>query len=196
MHIIAPCWLSYASTELSSNAQVAKSDSPSDWSDLGGNDESFLLITLLRLGISSMNRRAVCKQRLVWSIVAMAITAPVWAHHSDAGYDMTKTLTAEATLKEFRWGAPHSAAVFMIKGPNGKAEEMTVAAAGPTMFLKQGFKPRDFEVGEKMQITWHPAASGQIGGLLASMKLSDGRVFTDVAVASGGQAADKVNAAQ
>jgi len=27
----------------------------------------------------------------------------VWAHHSFAGYDMTKTLTAEATLKEFRW---------------------------------------------------------------------------------------------
>jgi Family of unknown function (DUF6152) len=126
----------------------------------------------------------------------MAITAPVWAHHSDAGYDMTKTLTAEATLKEFRWGAPHSAAVFMIKGPDGKAEAMTVAAAGPAMFLKQGFKPRDFQVGEKMEITWHPSTSGQIGGLLASMKLSNGRAFTDVGVPSGGQAADKVDAAQ
>jgi Family of unknown function (DUF6152) len=143
-----------------------------------------------------MNRRAVRPQRLVWSMVAMAITAPVWAHHSGAGYDMTKTLTAEATLKEFRWGAPHSAAVFMIKGPDGKSEAMTVGAGGPGMFLKQGFKPRDFQVGDKMEISWHPSTSGQIGGLLASMKLPDGREFKDVEFAPGGVTADQVKTAQ
>lgn len=65
MHIIAPYWLSYVSTELNSNAQVAKSDSLSEWSDLCGSDESFLLITLLQQGISSMNRRGVRPERLV-----------------------------------------------------------------------------------------------------------------------------------
>jgi hypothetical protein len=129
-------------------------------------------------------------------MLAMAITAPAWAHHSAAGYDMTKTLTAEATLKEFRWGAPHSAAVFMIKGADGKTEVMTVAAAGPAMFFKQGFKPRDFQVGEKMEISWHPATSGQVGGTLASMKLPDGRLFKDVESVPAGQAGNQVNTAQ
>jgi hypothetical protein len=175
---------------------MAKSDSLSEWSDLTWREELFLLITLLQQEISSMNRRAVRPERLVWSMVAMAITAPVWAHHSGAGYDMTKTLTAEATLKEFRWGAPHSAAVFMIKGPDGKSEVMTVGAGGPGMFFKQGFKPRDFQVGDKMEISWHPSTSGQIGGLLASMKLPDGREFKDVEFAPGGVAADQVNTAQ
>ena len=132
-----------------------------------------------------MNRRAVRPERLVWSMLAMAITAPVWAHHSAVGYDLSKTLTAEATLKEFRWGSPHSAAVFVIKGPDGKAEDMTVASATPAMFVKQGFKPKDFQVGDKMEISWHPAKSGHLGGMLASMKLPNGRVFKDVEFAPG-----------
>ena len=132
-----------------------------------------------------MNRRAVRLERLVWSMVAMAITAPVWAHHSAAGYDLSKTLSAQATLKEFRWGAPHSAAVFVIKGPDGKPEDMTVASATPAMFVKQGFMPKDFQIGDKMEITWHPAKSGHLGGMLASVKFPNGRVFKDVEFAPG-----------
>jgi hypothetical protein len=115
-------------------------------------------------------------------MVAIAIAAPVWAHHSFAGYDMGRALTAQAALKEFRWSAPHSAAVFVIKGPNGKLENITVASATPATFSKQGFKPRDFQVGDKMEITWHPSKSGRIGGILASIKLPDGRVFKDVEI--------------
>jgi len=80
-------------------------------------------------------------------------------HHSAAGYDLSKTLSAQATLKEFRWSAPHSAAVFTIKGPDGKPEDMTVASGSPAMFVKQGFMPKDFQIGDKMEISWHPALS-------------------------------------
>ena len=52
--------------------------------------------------------------------LSVILAAPLWAHHSGAGYDMSKTLSADATLKEFRWGAPHSQVVFMIKGADGK----------------------------------------------------------------------------
>ena len=143
-----------------------------------------------------MNRRAGCPQQYVWSMLAMAITAPVWAHHSFAGYDMTKTLTAEATLKEFRWGAPHSSAVFVIKGADGKIQVMTVAAAAPSMFSKQGFMPKDFQTGDKMEISWHPSTSGHIGGLLASMKLPNGHTFKDAEVAPGTPFSSSVGAKQ
>jgi hypothetical protein len=133
-----------------------------------------------------MNRRAGLPQRIVGLLVAMAITASAWAHHSAAGYDLTKILSAQATLKEFRWSSPHSAAVFVIKGPDGKAEDMTVASASPAMFVKQGFQPRDFQVGDKVEISWHPARSGHLGGMLASMKFPNGRVFKDVEFAPGG----------
>jgi hypothetical protein len=121
-----------------------------------------------------------------WSVIlAAGGAAPVSAHHSFSGYDMSKTLSAPATLKEFRWGAPHSGVVFVIKGPDGKPQEVSMASASPAAFAKQGFKPRDFKVGDKMQITWHPSKSGAVGGTLATMKLPDGRKFGDTEFGAG-----------
>ena len=123
-------------------------------------------------------------------LVAMSIALPVSAHHSFAGYDMTKTVTAPATIKEFRWGAPHSSVVLVIKGQDGKSQEVTVGSAAPSMFVKQGFSPKDFRVGDKVDITWHPTRNGAPGGVLSSMKLPDGRTFkdTEFAQAVAGQA--------
>jgi hypothetical protein len=124
-----------------------------------------------------------------WSVMlAAGWAAPVTAHHSFSGYDMSKTLSAPATLKEFRWGAPHSSVVFVVKGPNGKPQEVSMASASPAAFAKQGFKPRDFKVGDKMQISWHPSKSGATGGALAGMMLPDGRKFGDTEFGPGGRA--------
>jgi hypothetical protein len=129
-------------------------------------------------------------------MVAMVMTAPAWAHHSAVGYDFSKTLAADATLKEFRWVSPHSSLVVVIKGPDGQAEEMTVTSATPAVFAKQGFTPKDFKVGDKVKITWHPAKSGHLGGALGTMKLPDGREFKDVEFGTAGalaaQQADSV----
>jgi hypothetical protein len=119
-------------------------------------------------------------------ILAAGLAAPVSAHHSFSGYDMSKTMSAPATLKEFRWGAPHSSVVFIIKGADGKPQEVSMASASPASFAKQGFKPRDFKVGDKMEITWHPSKSGATGGTLATLKLPDGRAFGDAEFGPGG----------
>jgi hypothetical protein len=142
-------------------------------------------------GVLRMNKRAMGSGSFVGSmLMAMAIASPASAHHSFAGYDMTKTLTAAATIKEFRWGAPHSAVVLAMKGPDGKTQEFTVASAAPSMFVKQGFTPKDFRVGDKVDIGWHPSRNGALGGVLSTLKLPDGRTFKDAefAQASASQA--------
>jgi hypothetical protein len=78
-----------------------------------------------------MEIRIAMSEFLMSGMLLLAIAAPTSAHHSAAGYDMTKTLTAPATIKEFRWGAPHSSAVFMIKGANGKPEEVVMVSSTP-----------------------------------------------------------------
>jgi Family of unknown function (DUF6152) len=116
--------------------------------------------------------------RLVLAAVAMAITTtPAWAHHSASGYDMTKTETSEATIKEFRWSAPHSAVVVTIKGPDGNPRDVIMTTAPPTVFVRQGFQPKDFKAGDKLEISWHPTRSGAPGGILSGLRLPDGRQF-------------------
>jgi len=124
-----------------------------------------------------MKRRVL--KRSIWQLLAIAVAAPALAHHSAAGYDLEKTYSAQATIKEFRWGAPHSAGVFVMKDKDGKDQELTIATATPAALIKQGFKVKDFKVVEKVELAWHPARSGRPGGTLSSIKLPDGRTFKD-----------------
>ena len=104
---------------------------------------------------------------------------PALAHHSFAAYDMTRTETAKGTLKEFRWSAPHCAAIITIQQPDGTSKDLLLVAISPQLFAKQGFTPKSFHPGDQVQVTWHPNRSGSDGGSLSILVLPDGRVFHD-----------------
>ena len=116
---------------------------------------------------------------VVTVLASVLFTVEVAAHHSATGYDTSKTETAQGTLKEFRWGAPHSTLVFSIKSKDGKEHDVSMGGGAPGKFVKQGFKPRDFKVGDRMEVSWHPARNGTAGGLLTHLKLKDGREYQD-----------------
>lgn len=113
------------------------------------------------------------------------IAGTALAHHSFAAYDMSRTLSADGTLKEFRWGAPHSSMVLLYID-KGKPKEMSIVSGSPLMFSKQGFAPRDFKRGEKVRVTYHPNTGGSPGGAMSSLKLSNGRTFSDSEAARAG----------
>ena len=108
------------------------------------------------------------------------VATPALAHHSFAAYDMGKIAKASGTLKEFRWGTPHSSMVLITKDAKGKTIEMSIVSGSPLMFSKQGFAPRDFKRGDKISVTYHPNANGSPGGALASLTLPGGKTFSDV----------------
>lgn len=118
------------------------------------------------------------------AVLATTLLGASWvgtaqAHHSFAAYDMVHSLTAPATIKEFRWGAPHSSIVLVTRSPEGKARELTLITASPNMFVRQGFNPKSFRAGDKVVATYHPNINGSAGGALASVKFADGRIFKD-----------------
>lgn len=130
------------------------------------------------------------KQWLVGLVAGVGVSlglaaAPAFAHHSFAAYDMNQTLSAEGTLKEFRWGAPHSSLV-LIYLDKGVEKQMSIISGSPLLFAKQGLSPRDFKRGDKVKITFHPNISGQPGGALATLKLPNGKSFSDTEAARAG----------
>jgi Family of unknown function (DUF6152) len=119
----------------------------------------------------------------VLAIGAMAV--PAIAHHSFAAYNMSKKVTTEGTIKEFRWGAPHSSMVLNYV-EKGKPKAMSIISGSPLSFSKQGFKPRDFKRGDKVKVTYHPNTSGLPGGAMASMKMANGKTYSDTEAAQAG----------
>ncbi len=102
---------------------------------------------------------------------------PALAHHSFAAYDQAVTKSVTGTLKEFDWNAPHSSMTVAFTDANGKADEVSVTTGAPATISSQGFKPRDFKVGQKATVTWHPNRNGVPGGELVDFTLEDGRVL-------------------
>jgi hypothetical protein len=102
---------------------------------------------------------------------------PALAHHSFAAYDQAVTKSVTGTLKEFDWNAPHSSMTVAFIDANGKADEVSVTTGAPATISGQGFKPRDFKVGQKATMTWHPNRNGVPGGELVDFTLEDGRVL-------------------
>jgi len=116
------------------------------------------------------------RQSLVVSAAALIIPA-VHAHHSAAAYDTSKTLSVAGTLKEFDFSAPHAGVRVVYTNDKGETSEMLVSTVAPAMILSQGFMPKDFRKGQKVELTFHPYRNGAVGGDLVMMKLEDGRVL-------------------
>jgi hypothetical protein len=108
-------------------------------------------------------------------IVGLAAGATAHAHHSSAGVDMTKSITLSGMLKEFDFSAPHAQFIVSSADSKGAAVETRITTLAPTALIKQGFKPKDFKAGQKIQVTYHPNRNG-LGGLLMTLTLEDGRV--------------------
>jgi len=118
--------------------------------------------------------------------VAAIAAAPAFAHHSFNAYDMSKTETVSGSIKEFRWGAPHSSMVLIYLDKDGKQQVMSVVSGSPLAFAKQGLAPRDFHRGDKVTVTYHPNTSGGPGGAIATLTLPDGKTYKDSEAAAAG----------
>jgi hypothetical protein len=117
------------------------------------------------------------------ALAAAALATSSWqethAHHSFASYDMNRTVTVHATIKAFRWSAPHSNVVLMVSLPNGEAQELNLITGFPEIFARQGIPPKSVHIGDKVEASYHPNINGSAGGALASLTLPDGRTFKD-----------------
>ncbi len=134
----------------------------------------------------TLKKRSMAGLGLMGLAAGLVVTAvPAIAHHSFASYDMGHTLMAEGTLKEFRWGAPHSSLV-LIYLEKGAEKQMSIISGSPLLFAKQGLSPRDFKRGDKVKISYHPNISGLPGGALATLKLPNGKSFSDTEAARAG----------
>ena len=105
--------------------------------------------------------------------------APALAHHSYAMFDMTKTLTLDATVTQFKWQNPHSFIEADIKAPEG-SEHWAIEMTAPNNLVQEGWKRTSLKPGDKVTLYVHPLRSGARGGSYAGVKLADGKTLGKV----------------
>lgn len=100
---------------------------------------------------------------------ALAAVAPLFAHHSFAMYDQTKTVTLTGVMRQFIPQANHAELHFYLlgadsksiaKGPDGKNVEWGVEMAGSAAIAQQGITPTTFAVGTVFSVKLNPLRDG------------------------------------
>ena len=106
--------------------------------------------------------------------VALLVGAHVAdAHHSQAMFDLTKTVTLNGVVAKFQYSNPHIY-VFLEVQQDGKVELLRLEGGRPTALNKLGWSSRKLRVGEKVAVTISPSRDGANLGLLRSLTRADG----------------------
>jgi Family of unknown function (DUF6152) len=112
-------------------------------------------------------------------LLAFTVAVPVWAHHSMAGFDRTKTVSITGTVKEFKWANPHSWVELEVPDGKGGVTDWNVEMTSPAVLIRAGWKSSVLKPGDKVTVMCHPQQSGEPGGIFVSVTTADGRTLTD-----------------
>ena len=119
-------------------------------------------------------------KRTLFLAPLLLLATPAAAHHSYAMFDMTKTLTLQATVTQFKWQNPHSFIEADIAAPGG-SEHWAIEMTAPNNLAQEGWRRTTLKAGDKVTLYVHPLRSGAKGGSYAGVKLADGKTLGKVA---------------
>jgi Family of unknown function (DUF6152) len=107
------------------------------------------------------------------------VAAPVYAHHSMAGFDRTKTVNLTGVVKQFKWANPHSWIEMEVPNAKGGTDVWNVEMTSPAVLIRAGWKSNVVKPGDKVTVAAHPLLSGDPGAIFVSLTLADGTTLTD-----------------
>ena len=107
--------------------------------------------------------------------------ASIFAHHSQAAFDLNKQVTIEGVVTQVNWANPHS--LFFVDGrlasaTEGAAQQWVIEGASVQGLEKVGWTKESAKPGENLTITGNPRSDGKRELLLTSITLSNGKKFS------------------
>ena len=124
-------------------------------------------------------------QRMFIVLALCVFGTDLGAHHSFAVFDHTQSVTVSGTVTKFQWTNPHGFVELDYAAADGKMKHYTLELTSINMLTRAGWTSRSIKAGEKVTAIAAPLLSGEPGGLLLEVKLSDGRTLASPVPASG-----------
>ena len=98
----------------------------------------------------------------------LAVSVSLFAHHGNAAYDTTKTITVKGTVTDFVWANPHVFVKVDVKDEGGNLVHWIVEAQNPVSMTQIGWSKNTFKTGDEVEIEAMQAKNGNPVGFLGS----------------------------
>ena len=103
---------------------------------------------------------------LLLAIALISVSAPVFAHHGAAQYDLQHHKTLTGTVTGLVWSNPHCILSFDAKDDNGAVKHWSVELHNPLVLTRAGWSSTTLKPGDEIQVTFYPARNGAGSGRL------------------------------
>jgi len=128
--------------------------------------------------------KAIPAPRLRWLLGMLSVTLllmadTVLSHHSPAVFDRSQQITITGTVREFRWGNPHSWIHLDVANDEGEIEDWSVEMDPASMLGREGWTRRTLEPGDRVAVKVYPLRNDEKGGQYISVTLPDGKVMDE-----------------
>ena len=111
---------------------------------------------------------------IAFSVCLLVGGTSVFAHHSQASFDLNKQVTIEGVITQVNWANPHSLFFVEVKG-EGDVKKWALEGPGPNGLTKEGWTAKTLSIGDKITATGNPSRSGRPMMLLKEVVTADGK---------------------
>ena len=110
-------------------------------------------------------------------LILLVFVQPIAAHHSGAGFDGTKVIEIQGTIKEFQFKNPHTWIQVLVDDGGGRTTEWSLEWGSPNQLGRMGYRPTSFPAGAKVTVRLNPVRNGTPAGGFIAAKFEDGKTI-------------------
>jgi len=103
----------------------------------------------------------------------------VEAHHSFAPYEPERQITFKGTVADYQWTNPHVYIELDAPDETGEVRRWLIECANTSILSRVGWTWNMVKVGDEIDVIVAPLRNGEPAALLKSIRLADGRVFSN-----------------
>lgn len=103
----------------------------------------------------------------------LMVSIPAFAHHGDAAYDTTKTVTVKGTVTDFQFINPHVEIFINVKDASGNVVKWQGELTSPNHLAREGWTRETLKPGDVIILAGYRAKNGAPSLRLQKVTMAD-----------------------
>jgi hypothetical protein len=108
----------------------------------------------------------------------LSISVPLFAHHGNSAYDMSKSVPVKATVTKFEYSNPHTQIYYDVTDDKGNVEHWVAETTNPAMLNRVGWSKESLKPGDQVILFVNPNKVGAKVTFLQKVVFPDGKELT------------------